>query len=411
MGRTKLQIVASAWLCAAFVLTVPQCLAEGPAKPSPIESLADRLSVIFQFRIERGQLVLDRELWEAKAAVQRKAYRDSIKNSTPSDDPRQKAVEARRKAAIEQMLTTPALSFPIIEVWSELIRTEPQMIVQAGRIPRFFSRTAERFSCGFQGRAVRFSARGNDEAEKIDLSEIDSPRALYFADDPAEGFRLEVTDGDNNLIVFQQHPDSFAALILRDNQMLTETSKTFVEFVRKHRELANDFIFPRLARVGICLVWPIEDKKVSNAAMYMLISPQDADLDPDELIAGLESTDLDARTQTRRLLLATYEQHRQLIAKRLEAKVLSDDAQVELKKVVDSVQNRKVARQTVIVFDLLNEPEFLASLLNDADARETQILLGRLERATGEKLGTDPDAWKTWIRENKLRAKTQRTAE
>jgi hypothetical protein len=64
----------------------------------------------------------------------------------------------------------------------------------------------------------------------------------------------------------------------------------------------------------------------------------------------------------------------------------------------------KPARQTVVAFGLLSDPQYLASLLDNADPRVSSQIVGRLEKLTGQKLGSDPEKWKAWAKQNKPEA-------
>jgi hypothetical protein len=387
MRRMKLQIVAVASLCAGFWPAHASCWARDQAKPGPIEQIADGLSAIFQFRIEHGQLVLDRESWEAKAEPQRNSFRAAMKNQAPSNDARQQANVAQMKAVYEQWLSSPTLGYLVSDVFNDLSRTEPQMVIQNGRVPRQFTRNADSFSCWFEARRIRLSARGNNDAERIELSEKDSPCALRFSNDSKDGFRIEFTDGDNNLIVLQQHPDSFAALIIRDEKMLCETSETFVAFVRKHRKLVSEFMLPNLARVGVRPMLPLESEEVRRAALELMTARKAVEVDPDR---------------------ETYERYRKQITGLLQSRGLFSG---QMKKIGDQEQTSQQARKTVVAFDLLNEPEYLVSLLDGAGVSELPVVFTRLEQLTGEKIGPDAAAWKKWLQENNSRAKLPRPTE
>jgi hypothetical protein len=390
MERTKLQIIAVAALCAALGLVRATCWAEDKAKAGPIEQLAERLSAVFQFRIEAAQLVLNREAWEEKAEPQRKSFRDAMKSMAKSNDARQQANAAQMKAVYEQWLTSPTLGYLVSDICNDLSRNEPPMVMQNGRRPSLFIRNAESFSCWFEMRRVRLSARGNNDVERIELAENDSPRALRFSNDSKDGFRIEFTDGDNNLIVLQQHLDSFAALIIRDDKMLCETSDTFVAFVRKHRELVSEFVLPNLEKVGIRPMLPLESADVRTAALEMLIRPQGDDISSDR---------------------KKYEEYRKRITGLLNTTRLLG---APLKKVADTEQTSEVARKTVVGFDLLKDPEYLVSMLDSAKESELSIIAGRLEQLTGEKFGPDAAAWKKWAdeeHEHKSRRKLQRSTE
>src|SRR5262249_30040184 len=158
--------------------------------------------------------------------------------------------------------------------------------------------------------------------------------------------RLEFTDGDKNLMVLQQHPGSFAVLIIRDEKMICETSETFVAFVCKHRELVAEFVLPSLARVGIRPMLPLESPEVCSAALESLTATTNAGADSNQ---------------------KAYEQFLKQVTGFLQSnRLLSDHG----KKLAEQTQQNQLARNTVVAFDLLNDPEYVVSLLQIARASE-----------------------------------------
>jgi hypothetical protein len=421
MGRTKPTIGAIVWLCVAVISMLAAQLSERPAAAAggSIYPLAETLAPIFDFQIEKGQLVLNRAAWEKTADQGRKQAIDSMNANlqrqqkvTLEDILRMKEegknqgvvqqalMQMQRqdqvKAYAKQMANLPDLYFLCNTVWQKAYSSGGMN----GNNPRgnMIRPGDGTFSQSFQGSELSFQASGTTESERIQICETRSPNALYFSNDDIDGFRLEWTTADNDLIVLQQHPDSFAVLTIRNEKIFSDSAETFVAFVQTHRELMTDFIFPELARVGIRLALPPSNPAVRAAALNFLENSAEGSVDIEQLLNEVASADRKTRERAQNLIAANYEQFETAIEERLQSKVLSIGARSPLVKIVESQNKSRTPRQTVVAFGLLEDPQYLVSLLEDADPRAFVEIIHRLEKLTGQKLGTDPEKWKAWAK-------------
>jgi hypothetical protein len=140
---------------------------------------------------------------------------------------------------------------------------------------------------------------------------------------------------------------------------------------------------------------------VRAAALNFLENSAAESIDVEQLLNEVASADRKTRERAQNLIAANYEQFQALIEERLQSKVLSIGARSPLVKIVESQNQTKTPRQTVVAFGLLEDPQYLTSLLEDADPRAFVEIVHRLEKLTGQKLGTDPEKWKAWAKENK----------
>jgi hypothetical protein len=381
MGYTKSRIGIAAGLCVIVVLLLGPHVGErrAAAMDNMIEKLADQLAPIFEFQIKDGQLALDREARKSGVGGQNIRFAGNG------------ALQMAKLPAIYFLYST--LQYRARETFG-VVQTDPFANLQQLRDGSF--------SQSFRGNDFTMRITATHKSECLELKELRSPKALYFCCDEPDEFRLEFTTADDDLIVLQQHPESFAVLTVRRGKLFCETSESFISFIKQHRELTTGFIFPALKHVGINLVPHLYDASSREAALEMLQYEVGTNVDAEQLIADLTSKKFDVSEPARKTLIANYEQFQSVIQERLQTDSLRIETRNRLQRVVDFQEFTRDARALVATFELLDDPAYLVSLLDDADPREFLKLVRRLEKMTGQKLGTKPAAWKAWVKENKL---------
>jgi hypothetical protein len=394
--------IAAIGLCIAL-LSAPQIslAADAVKADSPIESLAVPLAAIFDFRIENGQLAMDRKEWEAtarekqrQAVADRLAYLLRVPDGMQLDEAEKQKRREMAQAVGKHLADMPALSYLFGDVHAAVVnKFKPVDSYIRAATPR----DAEEFADPFEGEKISYSARATKLFERMRFAEAKSRRALYYAVEE-DSFRLELTDGDDNLIILQQRPESFSVLAIRGNQPVCKSGESFTAFARKHREWFEGEILPALARVGVRPVLPSDALPVRETALQVLENSSDVDPDPEELLRELESDDRETRQKAHGALVSFYEQCEELIDERLQSNDLSPELQAALDKVIVAQRPSKLPRQTIVAFELLNDPEFLVSLFDVAIERDIPNISRQLEKITGQQLGANPEKWKAFVR-------------
>jgi hypothetical protein len=420
MERIKL-LIGVAWLCAASTLLFSLGQQNAAAADGAIERLSESLAPFFHFQIKDDQLVLDRDAREAAADGLRQQALDPLKKNIERSDQlaakmeetlkkeakdsaaykqalMQMTQQQQLKAYVKRMDDMPAAYFLFSDLQRRAVAQFGMVNNSRGSPMRFGDRS---FSQSFQSNAVSMQVTASQNSERIQIEETTTPRSLYFSSDELDGFRLELTTADNDLIVLQQHPDSFAVLTIRNGKVFSESAESFLGFVKENRELMTSFVFPALAKVGIRPAPPIYELPVRDAAMTLLQYAAGADVDTEKLIADLTSENREACERAKNTLIANYEQFQSVVKAQLQMDSLPTEKRRQLERLVDLQQITSEARGIVATFDLLNDPAYLVSLLDDADPRDFVRIVRRLEKVSGQKLGTNPAAWKAWVKENR----------
>jgi hypothetical protein len=297
-----------------------------------IEKLAEPLAAIFDFQIEQGQLVLNRAAWEKPAGEARKQSIDSMNASLERN---QKKMTLEEILKLKQGGKNPGL----VQQAMQQLRQQDQIKAYAKRMAvvpdlcflfsnvrnkafgQFGARTDNPrgnmasygdgvFSQSFEASDLSMQATGTLKAERIQIRQTNSPNALYFANDDIDGFRLEVTTTNNDLIVLQQHADSFSVLTIRNEKIFSDSSATFVAFVQNHRELMTDFIFPELSRVGFRPALPTDSPAVRAAALNLLANSSQERVEIKKVFAELSSTDRKTRENAQSMIRTTSNSNR-----------------------------------------------------------------------------------------------------
>ena len=131
--------------------------------------------------------------------------------------------------------------------------------------------------------------------------------------------------------------------------------------------------------------------------MYaLLLRTPDATAEGQQLLEDLDSDTREVRDRATRLLGNLFDRYKDLIQQKLQDKSSSAEVRSRLKNIVANEADSKLVRQTIAAFDLVNDPQYVVSFLDDADPKEFIKIVRHLEKISGQKLGTDPAAWKEW---------------
>jgi hypothetical protein len=120
-----------------------------------------------------------------------------------------------------------------------------------------------------------------------------------------------------------------------------------------------------------------------------------------QLLDDLAAENNETRQKAERSLSNLYDRYSDLIHRRLQDPLTSAEVCKSLQRIVDDNSEVQRVGETIAVLDLLNDPGYIATFLDDADPREYLKIVRRLEAITGQQLGTDPAAWKQWAEHNR----------
>lgn len=261
-------------------------------------------------------------------------------------------------------------------------------------------------SIGGNNREVSFSGPNlsgrlgtQGDSVRLILDETASPqRTLEFNDDGRGGFRIQLSDPDGDLLLLNQsRGGSFAVVSMHGGQVFADQGESFLAFFRKNRKEMETRILPTLDKFGIQPLLNPSTPKARKAVLALLSRTPEAEDEGRRLLADLDSDTFEVRERAARSLNERYEIYKDLIQDRLKDRSLSLEVQKRLRDIAARHADSAWVGQTIAALDLLQDPGYLVSLLDEASAKESPGLIRQLEKTTGKKLGPEPAAWKEWL--------------
>ncbi len=235
----------------------------------------------------------------------------------------------------------------------------------------------------------------------IHLTErVSVPRRLFVCDRDKWGFRLTITDESARMFIALHAPkDGRVRMVyLTPKACHIAEASTFRELYRQNAREFEELMFPTLRRLGVSLPPGRLEPPVVGAVLSELMGEIDQ-AERNELASLF--TDLDGAKADRRSagdrLDRYFGRYRKAIEAELEKKDLSPGVLKELRTIAASHPVPEEYAQLVEALGLLDDAEYLSSLLADADPAEKTLLADRLAKLTGKDFGTDGDAWGKWL--------------
>ncbi len=233
------------------------------------------------------------------------------------------------------------------------------------------------------------------------LSElVEAPRELYVRDRKGYGFRLLVTDDSARMFISLDAPETGGvrmAYLTPKARHVAEAS-TFRELYRKNSKVFEQRVFPMLHRLGVSLPPGRSESVVVGAVLSKLKGPMDQA--EQEEVAGWIA-DLGGEKAVREAaadrLNRYYARYRQYVQAALKQGSASPEALDRLKGIAAKHSLPEEYPQIVEALGLLDDPDYLCSLLDDVDSEEKALLAERLAKITDQDFQTDADAWSKWL--------------
>ena len=235
----------------------------------------------------------------------------------------------------------------------------------------------------------------------IHLTELVSvPRQMFVCDREKWGFRLTITDDSARMFISLYAPkDGRVRMVyLTPEASHVAEASTFRELYSQNAKEFEELMFPMLRRLGVSLPPGRLEPPVVGAVLSELMGEIDQ-AERNELASLF--TDLCGAKADRRSagdrLNRYFGRYRKAIEAELEKKDLSSAVLKELRTIAASHPVPEEYAQLVEALGLLDDAEYLGSLLADADPTEKTLLADRLAKLTGKDFGTDGDAWGKWL--------------
>jgi hypothetical protein len=227
-------------------------------------------------------------------------------------------------------------------------------------------------------------------------------RTLEYAVDGKNGFRLQLTHPDGDMILLGQTPKGrFRCVAILGKRTFAGQGDSFVDFCKQHRVVMETDVLPILAHFGVEPILSSQDARVKKVVLARLTRTPDILEHAKKLLADLDSDQFSVREQATKILADGFTTYRDLVLEKMKDEKNSLEVKTRLKRIV--FLNPDAARITHLVelFELGEDPTYLVMLLEGVSGGDATAVAKQLEKVSGQKLGTDAKAWKAWLQTRK----------
>jgi hypothetical protein len=371
--------------------------AEKPADLGPLaekgdfqnQAVATAVSKLFQFKLSSKNIALNRDAW---------------------DDPDKKEEEGNNG----QIQVRQILGNGRIQIQAGGIINANVSIGEDSGVGKAFSRvrsasgfntSSESFggptgSSSFTGGKLSGKLEVTGDALSISLREESEPnRRIELTDNGTGGFRLLITDLNGDLVLVNQTAKgSVSVAAVLAGKPIAAKGASFVELYRNNRDLLEGRILPVLRHMGVDLPVSMQTPMVRQAALSRLTPPTDADTQrAQQLIKDLDDDSFEVREKATKDLIDGYDRFRPQIDAKAQTPNLAAEMADRLHKISAAHPDTAAAGRVIDAMNLLDDPEFLVGLLDGATDSQKTAVGARLEKLTGQKIGSDAAAWRKWL--------------
>lgn len=237
---------------------------------------------------------------------------------------------------------------------------------------------------------LRFAFEENDLAErKFELRDTGDGKVQFT-----------FTYGELFLKFLQTEKGKIQLIWIDSDKADVYVASSFTEFVKKHPQPANKFLFPLLKQLGIKMPIDKTGPRLLSAALAHLERMQtDIDDQVAKLVKDLDSDSYETRNSASAKLTAGFEKWAGQIEKHLKESPLSPEARMRLKQ-IKANSGKNELDQFLGEHKLLSSPSFLIKLLEFAKDDQKLMVVDELKKVTNEDHGENLDAWKKWLIES-----------
>jgi hypothetical protein len=370
-----------------------------------LQNIREPLSQIFKIVIDGSKLKIDRAAWDRIAHLPPKNDGGAnavnlMPNGLQGAAAAQQAALMAQQAAIRNRMMMQQDHFgpdSSIEVLFQHIEDHVGRASSHGR-----SGSGNKISREFGSETISGRLQINDDDIHLTLEEMQGPQRLFqFKTEGENDFRIQLIHPEGDLIIINQKGDGrFSLVSIMDGKAWSEQADSFLDFFRQHRKEMDGTILPILERFGICPILAADSPELRNAVLSLAIRTPDSLAEGKQLLYDLDNGNFDKRERASRLLNRKYDVYCDLINQQLAGETVTTEGKHRLQQIVDGHPESQRVNSAVNALKLLEDPKYLASLLDDTDAAESAALIQHLETLTGQKLGVEPAAWKDWAAKN-----------
>ena len=364
----------------------------------PLQTIRAPLAAIFQFAVDGDQLQVNRAAWDRVA-------KEIAKNPPPVANagnafgampvPLANRVVINRNGGFGgQGAASP------LEAMFQQIERQVQVgsrSMSSGSGGSNTTRTNQFSSDSLSG---QLSVSG--ESIRLSFGELVSlKRTLQFSTEPDAGFHLQLTHPDGDMILLSENQKGrFTVVGIVGKKAFANQADSFLAFYKQNRQQLETDVLPGVAQFGICPILSADSPEVERAALAVLLRTPETTAEGKKLLDQLDSDSAEDRESAANDLMERFLQFSDLVDQRISDKATSAETRNRLQALAESQTGSQQARQTIALLNLLNDPKYIISILDEVAPHENIKLIKRLEEITGEKLGPDHAEWQRWAKKN-----------
>ena len=358
-------------LCVFLTLIVPAAAGAGAAgaKKGKLEELSKHVAKVLKLTVSGKSLCLDRAHWAPPPA----------KPVNPVGPVQVRInVGGRNRSGVETAFRA----------------------LQSAAGARSSSRSGwnDRVSVTFSGAGLygRLNVQGG--FIQVVLREEKGPKNnLDVSDDGLGSLRIVHSNSDGDILVLVQGGEGRLTVVhVVGDEMTGVKAESFRAFYRKNVAYVEEGLFPSLKRIGIGLPPGRFSPKVVQAVcgrLRPLAAEERAEYA--KLIRGMDDEDFHRREAATKALSEAFARYAALVKETLK-KPPSVEVKERLEGVLGAHADQQEVEEFVSSMGLLSDVGYLVQLTAKAAGADRVAAGRRLEKLTGQKLGSDPAAWKRW---------------
>lgn len=238
-------------------------------------------------------------------------------------------------------------------------------------------------------------------------------RSLYFSCNNHGQMKIIIGQHKNNLLTIEQSADGKVVIKLAANaekktDVLALTGDSYAKLHFDNYSVMEKRVFPILREYGVGVEISIESALLKNTSISMVVLvDQDDDNKAKNLIIDLDADEYETRKSAYSELNKDYLRYKKVILTTAEKSGNSEELTAKLKSLIE-IHHDDNTSTIVESLKLLEIPEFLLQLIEQANETQKKHIFIRLEKITGQKLGTDVEAWEKWLKESATTSSTNK---
>jgi hypothetical protein len=385
-----------------------------------LQKVRDTLGQIFQFKIESGQLKIDRATWPSAVDENEKKISANLNAAVAAATGNPAALTKLRNKQAEQavrnqqrrdrFLARMGVVPPLYDLFHQVEMATDSLSSGGSDSQRIAANGAFQWTCTFHCETMTGELRLDNSNEVLEFRELAPPRRmLSYQSGNDVGLQLKIeTEGGDSILLRQDNNGKCFFAIVSGNKAREEHADSFVELAKHNRQSIETEVLPVLAKFGICPIAPVDSPAVRSAVLASILEVKATSAEAERLFTQLDSDLFSVREKATETLTDNYPMFKELIAEKLTDRQIPLEVQSRLQRIVAGQPASALPVQTALAFGLASDPVYVVSLLDNTSDNVRAQLTKHLEKLTGQKLGDDVAAWQQWARAKEKDIETAR---